>query len=61
MVMSSPLGTPSTYFDTESSKRSFPSWTSSTITRGCHRLGFEAILKWVSARGGIVPPSSVAP
>src|SRR5262245_2459276 len=32
MVMLSPLGTPETYFETGSSKRNFPSWTSSTIT-----------------------------
>ena len=60
-MMSSPLGTPETYFETGSSKRSFPSWASSTITAAVIVLVFEAILKYVSPRGGDVPPSSVVP
>jgi hypothetical protein len=40
--MSSPLGTPSTYFETGSPKRNFPSWTSSTITAAVIVLVFEA-------------------
>src|SRR5262245_57165404 len=61
MVMLSPLGTPETYFETGSSKRNFPSWTNSTITAAVMVLVFEAMLKCVSARGSVVPPSSVVP
>ena len=60
-MMLSPLGTPSTYFETGSSKRNFPSWTSSTITAAVIVLVFEVARKCVSARGEFVPPSSVAP
>ena len=43
-------------FETGSSKRSFPSWASSTIMAAVIVLVFEAILKCVSARGGVMPP-----
>src|SRR5262249_55139929 len=61
MVMLPPLGTPETYFETGSSKRNFPSWTSSTITAAVIVLVFQAILKCVSGRGSVVPPSSLVP
>ena len=43
-------------FETGSSKRSFPSWASSTIMAAVIVLVFEAILECVSARGGVMPP-----
>ena len=61
MVMLSPLGTPGTYFDTGSLRRSLPSWASCRITAAVIVLVFEAILKWVSARGGFVVFSWVVP
>ena len=57
MVIWSPSGTPATYFETGSSRSSRPSWASCTITAAVIVLVFEAIRKWVSARGGIVVPS----
>ena len=50
-VMSSPLGTPCTYFETGSSRRSFPSCASSTVTAAVIVLVFEAIRKCVSPVG----------
>jgi hypothetical protein len=38
-----------------------PSWTSITITAAVIVLVLEAARKCVSPRGGVVPPSSVAP
>src|SRR5438067_3793781 len=61
MVILSPLGTPGTYFETGSSRLSLPSWASSAITAAVIVLVFEAIRKWVSARGGLVAPSNVVP
>src|SRR5205809_4770382 len=59
--MLSPLGTLGTYFETGSSRLSLPSWASSTITAAVIDLVLEAILKWVSARGGLIVPSRVVP
>src|SRR6266480_4672429 len=61
MVMLSPLGTPGTYFETGSSRLSLLSCASCMITAAVIGLVFEAILKWVSARGGLVAPSNVVP
>ena len=61
MVIPSPLGTPGTYFATGSPRRSLPSWASSKINAAVIVLVFEAIRKWVSARGGVVAPSVVVP
>ena len=61
MVIWSPSGTPETYFETGSSRSSRPSWASWTITAAVIVLVFEAIRKWVSARGGTVAPSVVVP
>src|SRR5205823_7977430 len=61
MVILSLLGTPGTYFETGSSSLSLPSWASSTITAAVIVLVFEAIRKWVSARGGVAAPSTVVP
>src|SRR3982750_1047588 len=61
MVMLSPLGTLGTYCDTGSSRPSLPSWASCTITAAVIDFVFEAIRKWVSARGGVVVPSWVVP
>src|SRR5205814_7982516 len=57
--MLSPLGTLGTYFETGSSRLSLPSWASSTITAAVIDLVLEAILKWVSGRGGLIVPSRV--
>src|SRR5881275_2763721 len=59
--MLSPLGTLGTYFETGSSRLSLPSCASSTITAAVIDLVLEAILKWVSARGGLIVPSRVVP
>src|SRR5437868_15285352 len=59
--MLSPLGTLGTYFETGSSRLSLPSWASSTITAAVIDLVLEAILKWVSGRGGLIVPSRVVP
>src|SRR5438477_13073869 len=59
--MLSPLGTLGTYFETGSSRLSLPSCASSTITAAVIDLVLEAILKWVSARGGLTVPSRVVP
>jgi hypothetical protein len=61
MVILSPLGTPGTYFETESLSLSLPSWASNTVTAAVIVLVFEAIRKCVSARGGIVAPRVVVP
>src|SRR6266496_426246 len=61
MVMLSPLGTPGTYFETGSSRLSLPSWASCMMIAAVIVFVFEAILKWVSARGGLVAPSNVVP
>ena len=61
MVMLSPLGTPGTYFEIGSPRLSLPSWASCRITAAVIVLVFEAIRKWVSARGEAVAPSIVVP
>ena len=61
IVTLSPLGAPGTYFETGSSRLSFPSCASCTITAAVIDFVFEAIRKWVSARGGLVVPSCVVP
>ena len=61
MVMLSPLGTPGTYFDTGSLRRSLPSCASCRITAAVIVLVFEAILKWVSAPGRLRAPNYVVP
>src|SRR5215212_1576326 len=61
MVMFSPLGTIGTYCETGSSRLSLPSWASCTTTAAVIDFVFEAIRKWVSARGGVVVPSWVVP
>jgi hypothetical protein len=55
------IGTPKTYFDIGSSRLSLLSWASSIINAAVIVLVLEAILKWVSARGGLVAPSNVVP
>ena len=59
--MLSPSGTPGTYFDTGSSRLSFPSWASSRITADVIVLVIEAIRKWVSAVGRLFSPNFVVP
>ena len=61
MVMLSPLGTPGTYLDTGSLRRSLPSCASCRITAAVMVLVFEAIRKWVSAPGRFRVPNSVVP
>jgi hypothetical protein len=50
-----------TYFEIGSPSPSFPSWASCTIIAAVIVLVFEAIRKWVSARGEAVAPSVVVP
>jgi hypothetical protein len=59
MVMLPPLGTPGTYFDTGSSRLSLFSCASYMINAAVIVLVLEAILKWVTARGGLFAPSNV--
>ena len=61
MVMLSPLGTPGRYFETRSSRLSLLSWASCIVTAAVIVLVLDAILKWVSALGGLVAPSNVVP
>ena len=61
MVILSPLGTLVTYFEIGSPRPSLASWASCRITAAVIVLVFEAIRKWVSARGEAAAPSTVVP
>src|SRR5262245_16461347 len=61
MVMWSPLGTPGTYWDTGSSSVSWLSCASCMMIAAVMVFVFEAIRKYVSARGRFVVLSWVVP